>query len=194
LTAHFWELTDGRRCCAACHSTAIYDPAEGARILQQVRDFATRELGLHNSAEPSFEFVSAAEMQEVCAALGNPPPAECGRPLGSFVLLHGVSYIVIEYGLPAVVAHQAIAHEYAHSWQSEHCPLEQSFDLYEGFAEWVAQQYLQAHGFGQFAEHLRRRQDEYGQALARVLTLEQRLGRRRFINYVRMHETLEDAP
>jgi hypothetical protein len=191
LTQPIWELSDGRRCCTACHATALYDPVEGRRILQEVRDFAARELGLYNSAELAFDFVSAAQMREMCEEMDVSPPFEMERSLGMFLSVDGFSTVVVEYGLPEVVARQIIAHEYAHSWQSEHCRPGQTFALYEGFAEWVAQQYLCACGHARFAAQLARRQDPYGQALQGLLALEQRLGRRALLNYVRMQTDLE---
>jgi len=188
LTPPAWELSDGRRCCQACHATALYDPTEGRHLLQEVRDFAAGELGMHSSLETRLEFASAAQMRQWCQ---EPLPPEIGRSLGLFSFQNGLPTIAVEYGLPEVVARQIIAHEYAHSWQFEHCRPGQTFDLHEGFAEWVAHQYLSACGHGRFAAQLAHRPDPYGRALQRLLTLEKRLGRRTLLNYVRQQQDLE---
>ena len=192
LTPPVWELSDGRRCCPTCHTTALYDPAEGHRLLREVRGFAAQELGLHTASLPAFDFVSAAQMREWCEELENLPPFEMVRPLGLFRAVGPDCTIAVEYGLPEVVARQIIAHEYAHFWQLEHCRPGQSFPLYEGFAEWVAQQYLAAHGQTEFAAQMARRPDPYGAALRRLLAVEQRVGRRALLNYVRMQEDVEE--
>lgn len=193
LTPPAWELSDGRRCCQACHATALYDPQEGRRILQDVRDFAAQALGLHSSLEARLEFASAAQMREWCREWNVSLPPEKVRSLGLFSFQNGLPTIAVEYGLPEAVARQIIAHEYTHVWQFEHCRPGQAFDLHEGFAEWVAQQYLYACGHTALAAQLARRPDPYGHALQRLLALEKRLGRRTLLNYVRLQPDLEET-
>jgi len=80
--------------------------------------------------------------------------------------------IYVETGLPQIMMIQVIAHEYAHAWQGENCPLLRDPLMREGFAEWAAYHVLEALGAVKKAALMEQRADLYGQGLRFMLALE----------------------
>jgi aminopeptidase N len=81
-----------------------------------------------------------------------------------------------------------VAHEYAHAWQGEHCPLLEDAALREGFAEWVAYRHLRFIGCTRAAERMLSSNHPYRPDLEQVLALEQRLGAAGLIEYMKRAE------
>jgi hypothetical protein len=77
-------------------------------------------------------------------------------------------------GLPQVLLIQTVAHEWAHAWQGENCPLLRDPLVREGFAEWVAYKTLQAMGAVKKMALMRQQEGLYGEGLQKMLELEQR--------------------
>jgi aminopeptidase N len=80
------------------------------------------------------------------------------------------------YGLPRLGFRTTVAHEYAHAWQGERCPLLRDEELREGHAEWVAYHHLRWLGCTKAAERMVTSAHPYRPALDRVLVMERRLG------------------
>jgi hypothetical protein len=96
--------------------------------------------------------------------------------------------IYMLYALPRLLFRTTVAHEYAHAWQSEHCPLLQDDTLREGFAEWVAFYHLLWIGATRAARRMLTAQHPYRPALEQVLKLEQHLGKAGLIEYIQRAE------
>jgi hypothetical protein len=79
-------------------------------------------------------------------------------------------------GLPRVLFIQTVAHEWAHAWQGENCPLLEDPLLREGFAEWVAYRTLLALGATDQAARMLQQNGPYGEGLRRILHLEKQVG------------------
>jgi hypothetical protein len=84
--------------------------------------------------------------------------------------------IYVQTGLPRILFLQVAAHEYAHAWQGENCPIFDDMRANEGFAEWVAYRIIGYFGYHDSQERMLARQDDYGQGLKWALNLEQSHG------------------
>jgi hypothetical protein len=85
-----------------------------------------------------------------------------------------VMYVVS--GLPQILLIQTVAHEWAHAWQGENCPLLRDPLVREGFAEWVAYKTLQRMGASKKMALMEQQDGPYGQGLRKMLELERRGG------------------
>jgi hypothetical protein len=183
-----WRLHDGRLQCARCHSTAIYDPQIASTLYHEtVRNIATH-LGLVLNVGVEFRLVDAPTLRSVRQQdpVHTPPPDE--RTLGLYHRQGRLRAIYLLYGLPRLLFRTTVAHEYAHAWQGEYCPLLDNDVLREGFAEWVAYRHLEWLGCTRAAERMLHANHPYLPALEYVLSLEQRLGTPGLIEHMRRAE------
>jgi len=175
-TSGGYRLHDGRNTCAECHQTAIYDPGKANELYARVVDVMGRDLGLQLSILPALSLV---ERNQMLTLLAQTRTDDADRPdlvFGLFVRVGRKRTIHVEYGLPQILMIQVMAHELAHAWQGENCPLLRDPLFREGFAEWVAYRVLNALGAVKKAELMRQRTDLYGQGLQAALALEQQGG------------------
>jgi hypothetical protein len=84
--------------------------------------------------------------------------------------------IYVQTGLPRMLFLQVAAHEYAHAWQGENCPVLRDTLVHEGFAEWVAYHVMGHYGYTQSQERMCSRQDIYGRGLRWALEMESQKG------------------
>jgi hypothetical protein len=91
-------------------------------------------------------------------------------------------------GLPQILLVQVAAHEWAHAWQGENCPLLRDPLVREGFAEWVAYKVLQALGAVKKMALMMRQNGLYGDGLRKMLALEQRSGAVGVLDFCRRAE------
>jgi hypothetical protein len=84
--------------------------------------------------------------------------------------------IYVQTGLPRLLFLQIAAHEFAHAWQGENCPLLRQPLAHEGFAEWVSYRVMEFFGYERGCQRMRERDDVYGQGLRWALDLEARCG------------------
>jgi hypothetical protein len=92
------------------------------------------------------------------------------------------------YGLPQILLIQTIAHEWAHAWQGENCPLLKTPLIREGFAEWVAYKTLQSIGAVKKMALMEQRDGLYGEGLRKMLALERRSGTSETLDFCRRSE------
>ena len=83
-----------------------------------------------------------------------------------------VEVYISKPGCRGVLFLQVAAHELAHAWQGENCPVLDDTLIHEGFAEWVSYQVLGEYAYAQAQEIMRARSDIYGQGLRRLLDIE----------------------
>ncbi len=171
LGQQFWNLHDGRRQCNACHTVAIYDPAQAMQLFQQTVALLTEGMGLRLNVGVAFRLVDAPTMMQLRGPL---PPGQ--QTLGLYRRQHHIRVIYILYGLPKLIFRITAAHEYAHAWQAEHCPLLRNDFLREGHAEWVAYHHLLQLGSRKAAARMLDDQHPYQQPLRYLLNLEAQLG------------------
>ena len=98
----------------------------------------------------------------------------------------GLDKIAVVSGLPEPLFLSVFAHEWAHAWQSEHCP-EQEMDLVEGFASWVEFKILYEL-YQDFAKSLLKESTlkHYGPGLRACLRVEEQLGEQGLIDAVKV--------
>jgi Protein DA1 len=170
-----WTLHDGRVLCARCHGTAVYDAALARRLFEETVGAVVGQLGLTLRVGVEFRLVDAPALAKVrSAAQDGHDPDE--KTLGLYQRQGRLRAIYVLYGLPRLSFRTVVAHEYAHAWQGETCPLLEDDGLREGFAEWVAYRHLLYLGCTKAAQRMLTSQHPYRPLLERVLTLDERLG------------------
>jgi hypothetical protein len=170
------RLPDGRRTCPRCHQTAIYDPAQAQALFERVARVVTEQLGLGLNVGTDFGLVDHRHLQRLAEEASSPLHDDADKVIGLFVRKGRRRTMALLSGLPQALLIQTVAHEWAHAWQGENCPLLQDPFIREGFAEWVAYKTLQAMGAVKKMELMERQDGLYGQALRKMLALERRVG------------------
>lgn len=169
-------LPDGRRICPACARTAVTDPQVARDLFARTTAFVSGQMGLTLRVGTDFTLVDAGHLRRLVAESPNRPVEDPDRVVGLFLRKGHRRVMVVLSGLPRVLLIQTIAHEWAHAWQGENCPLLEDPMLREGFAEWVAYRTLIALGATREAARMLEQNGLYGEGLRRVLRLEERYG------------------
>lgn len=183
-----WRLHDGRIQCARCHTTAVYDPRLARTLFAETVGGLQQQFGLQLNVGVEFRLVDAPTMDEVRRRGERQPPPVGQRTLGLYQRQGAIRVIYLLYGLPRLILRTTIAHEYAHAWQGEQCPLLRDEELREGFAEWIAYRHLLWLGCDRAARRILTTPHPYRVALQRVLDLEAQLGPAGVIEYIRRAE------
>ena len=171
LPAARWQLHDGREVCARCHATAVYDPVRAHAIFDFTAAAVAVQLGLQLRVGVGFALADA----QVLAAMATRGGANADL-LGVYMRHGRERTIYVRYGLPLLMLRTTIAHEYAHAWQAENCPLLDDLPLSEGFAEWVAYRHLLYLGAGRAAARMRAAAHPYHDWFLQILAREDRAG------------------
>jgi Protein DA1 len=132
------------------------------------------QLGLTLNVGVAFRLVDAPTLEELRS--GGAPIPQGLTTLGLYQRRGHLRAIYMLYGLPRLGFRTTVAHEYAHAWQGERCPLLRDEELREGHAEWVAYHHLRWLGCTKAADRMVSSAHPYRPALDRVLTMERRLG------------------
>ena len=170
-----WTLHDGRVLCARCHNTAIYDPALARSLFDETVVSVVRQLGLSLRVGVEFRLVDAPSLAQVRAS-ANDGHAPDEKTLGLYHRQGRLRAIYVLYGLPMLTFRTVVAHEYAHAWQGETCPLLEDDRLREGFAEWVAYRHLLHLGCSKEAQRMITSSHPYRPLLEEVLAIDTRVG------------------
>ena len=204
LTSEHWRLSDGRTMCVHCHRTAIFTPKDAGSLYEEMKAAVAKVLGLqlniptglalvdrnqlaqiittvlsdaaHNGAEEAASDDPGAELPQIADA------EQIQRTLGIYTRKGIRRGIYVQTGLPRLLFLQVAAHEYAHAWQGENCPLlagsssAEDKVIHEGFAEWVAYKVLGHYGYRRGQERMFKRTDLYGDGLRWALEAETRCG------------------
>lgn len=169
-----WRLHDGRVLCARCHATAVYSPERALALFEQTVGQVEARLRLRLRVGVAFRMVDAPTLARLRASGGADNPDE--KILGLYHRDGPLRVIYALYGLPLLTFRTVVAHEYAHAWQGENCPLLEDDALREGFAEWVAYQLLLHLGCTHAARRMLTSSHPYRPFLEQVLDLERRTG------------------
>ncbi len=181
LTNENWRLSDGRVMCAHCHETAIYAPSDAAALYEEMKAVVAQILGLTLNVPTGLALVDRNQLaqviqqqQEVIRASGNGRLDELDpqRTLGIYARRGMRRGLYVQTGLPRLLFLQVAAHEFAHAWQGENCPLLRDVLVHEGFAEWVAYRILGHYGYSRGQERMMARTDIYGKGLRWALDVE----------------------
>jgi hypothetical protein len=162
--------------CDASYLTTINDPSDAADLYQQVRTWLPDNLGLSLNVPTSLTLVDRNQLAHVLAEQSDQPVDPPDRTLGIYTRRGVKRGIYLQTGLPRALCRQVTAHELAHAWQGENCPLLQNALVREGFAEWVAYKCMQDQGDPAQQHLMAQRSDIYGQGLRWALNLELKHG------------------
>ncbi|HID65237.1 MAG TPA: protein DA1 [Anaerolineae bacterium] len=184
-----YQLHDGRFICAQCHDTAVYDAGKAADLYEQVTGIMDQRLGMRLNMLPSLSLVDRNQMLALLEQTEISDTDDPDRVFGLFLRRGRKRTIYVEYGLPQILMIQIMAHEYAHAWQGENCPLLRDPFVREGFSEWAAYRVLVALGAVKKAALLEQRADLYGQGLQLMLALERQGGTAAVFQACRSGET-----
>lgn len=175
------HLAGGQYRCGECSRTLVLDEQSVNNLYQAVIKQAETILGITVEQIPTLVIAEPAQLAAVRRAHGDTEPQlpeSSGQHIVGFFAQNGSTRtIYVEYGLPRVSLIGTLAHEYAHAWQADHAPRQQTELQREGFAEWVSYRVLVALGHTREAARATRREDLYGQGLRYFITLEQQSGR-----------------
>lgn len=195
LTLEHWQLSDGRKVCGVCHQTAIYAPADALALYEEMKDLAVSRLGLVLNIPTGLALVDRNQIGGVIRrqsqtrpragndllhlhgpAAPDAPDLDPNRTLGLYARRGMRRGLYVQTGLPRLLFLQVAAHEYAHAWQGENCPLLKNGLIHEGFAEWVAYRVIGYYGYALGQQRMLAREDQYGAGLRWALETENRLG------------------
>ena len=168
-------LADGRVVCERCRATAITDLREANALFERVIDLLSSSLGLRLNLRPQLALVDHARLAEL-SRQGADDAHDHDKVLGLFVHNGRRRFIYLQEYLPRILFIQVVAHEFAHAWQSENCPLLRDSLVREGLAEWVAFHALLALDAQKKAAQMIQRPDRYGEGLRKMLALEKQQG------------------
>jgi hypothetical protein len=170
------SLPDGRRVCSRCHQTAVYDHGRAQALFDRVTHIASDRLGLRLNVGTDFSLVDYQHLQRLIKENGPSVQEDAARVVGLFLRKGHKRVIYILSGLPQIVFIHTVAHEWAHVWQGENCPLLHNELVREGFAEWAAHKTLELMGAVKRLQSLIEREGLYGEGLRKMLALEQQGG------------------
>jgi hypothetical protein len=171
-----YQLHDGRFICAQCHETAVYDAGKAGDLYEQVTEIMDQQLGMRLNLLPALGLVDRNQMLALLEQMEIDSADDPDRVFGLFFRRGRKRAIYVEYGLPQILMIQVMAHEVAHAWQGENCPLLRDPFVREGFGEWAAYRVLTALGAVKKTVLLEQRADLYGQGLRFMLALERQGG------------------
>jgi hypothetical protein len=179
LSDQKWKLSDGRVLCVYCHGSTIVTKEQAQSLYEQMKSVADNILGMRLNVPTGLALVDRNQLQKVIqqqhittGANGNPnPQLDTEHTLGLYARKGMRRGIYVQSGLPRLLFLQVAAHEFAHAWQGENCPLLKTPVYHEGFAEWAAYQVIGHYGYVAGQSRMLARQDIYGQGLHLMLEL-----------------------
>jgi len=181
-------LADGRRICVYCHRTAVYDTFQARQLFEYTARIITAHLGLQLRIGTEFTLTDARHLERLVQEAGLLPHNGESKVVGLFTRKGPVRVMYVLSGLPRTLFIQTIAHEWAHAWQGENCPLLEDPLLREGFAEWVAYKTLQAAGAVKKLQFMEQQDSMYGRGLRKMLQLERERGSSKIFELCRKGE------
>ncbi|MDY7079525.1 MAG: zinc-binding protein [Chloroflexota bacterium] len=182
------RLPDDRRTCLHCHQTAVYDPTRARTLFEHVARVVTDQLNLGLNVGAEFTLVDSQHLQRLAAEASTSLHETPGNVVGLFVRKGRKRVMYLLSGLPQILLIQTVAHEWAHAWQGENCPLLQNPLVREGFAEWAAYKTLQTMGAVKKMVLMEQQNGLYGEGLREMLELEQREGMSGVLAFCRQAE------
>lgn len=176
LGSERWQLSDGRVSCASCHATAIYEQPAAVSEYERITDHVCRLLGLSLNIATPVVLVDRNQLAGIARKQNMREAVSIEMVLGIYAR-HGMRRgIYMQTGLPRTIFLQVAAHEYAHAWQGENCPLLHDPLVREGFAEWVAYKTLESFALDKQRARMLQRADVYGEGLRWALAVERTAG------------------
>ncbi len=176
LDARAQRLPDGRAICGFCQPTAVLDADRANELWKWVGGVIESVLNLRLRVGARFVLTDQAGVLRQLKKMKPQQTHESDHVLGVYVRDGRQRTIYAQNGLPQILFIQVVAHEWAHAWQAENCPLVRDILIVEGFAEWVAYKVLQGMQASKKMALMTARTDLYGEGLRLILTHEAREG------------------
>lgn len=176
LGAEQWILSDGRIACGDCHKTAIYEQPAAVQEYDSIKSYVASLLGLSLNIATPVVLVDRNQLAEIARQQKMAEADQIDMVLGVYARVGMRRGIYMQTGLPRTLFVQVAAHEYAHAWQGENCPMLRDSRVREGFAEWVAYKTLVSLGLEKQRARMLQREDIYGEGLRWALQVERRGG------------------
>lgn len=188
LSAASLILPDGRQLCHHCAQNVVCDLAQARVLFGQVIDIVAGRLGLHLRIGADLTLADSHHLRQLAEQMRPEERIPPEQVIGLFIRKGRRRVMYVLSGLPQILFIQTVAHEWAHAWQGENCPLLKDPRVYEGFAEWVAYHTLLALGAVKAAARLAQRQGLYGDGLRDLLAREQTSGAPAVLAFCRQSE------
>lgn len=176
----YWELSDGRFVCVECNNTAVKDIKTASRLLNRAVSYIEKDLKMKVEHSSELTIVDSDKLKDLSDMV-----YKNHNLSGLFIRNNEKFDIFILYALPESLTLGVLAHEYAHAWQSENCPQDQSLLIKEGFAEWVCYKTLKYYGYHKEIKHMERRTDLYGIGFRRIKEMEEKDGVESVFEYIK---------
>jgi hypothetical protein len=170
------RLPDGRAICSLCQRTAILDAERANELFQWVIGVVASVLDLRLRIGVRFVLTDRVGVLQQLQKVKPEQAQDVNHVLGVYVRDGRRRTLYAQNGLPQILFIQVVAHEWAHAWQAENCPLVRDILIVEGFAEWVAYKVLQAMQASKKMALMLARTDLYGEGLRLILAYETRAG------------------
>ncbi len=168
------RLSDGRKICVDCESTAVKDIVAVHELYHFVAEFLKNEYGMYIGAIDTIDFKEINEMK----ILGQKTPTADKDviPLGIFSRNGKKIDIFVQKNLPRNLLIGVLAHEYAHAFV--HSKIEDFDDVLidEGFAEWIRHKIHIKVGDTKGARLIEMRKDIYGAGFKKITAVESKSG------------------
>jgi len=175
------RLSDDRIVCVHCYKSALLAPRQLAPVYETTLKFFRKKLKMKLKDQPRLKVVDTRFMQKTF----NCSP----YTWGIYANIEAEETIYIISGIALDKSHTTLAHELTHFWQKRNCPRDQTLELIEGFAEWVAYQLAQDQKLKRAMLGIRRNGEEpYRTGFEKMCRLETRLGVKGVIKYVKTHK------
>lgn len=177
------RLSDDRMICQPCYSTALLTPRQLLPVYETTAKFLKKQLKLNLKDKPRLKVVDLRFLQKEfgCSA----------HTWGIYSVRGKEEIIYIISGISLDKAHTTLAHELTHFWQKRNCPSQQSLELSEGFAEWMAYRFAHQKNLERAMLSIRRNMAEpYRTGLQKLFHLEQRKGVSGVIHHAKRFKNL----
>jgi hypothetical protein len=177
LGKEYWTLSDGRVFCDRCHDTGVFSLDVARAIYEESKTVIARTLRLRLNISTALVLVDRDQLNEIILKQsGNDHDLDLDNTMGIYTRSGLKRGIYVQSGLPRSLFLQVAAHEYAHAWQGENCPLLRDECFREGFAEWVAYKVLNHYGYQDQTQKMLKGNNVYSEGLKWMLQLESSSG------------------
>jgi hypothetical protein len=146
------------------------------------------QLGLRLNVGADFAMADQQHLRRLAEQAHPVLQEELDSVVGLFVRKGCKRVMYVLYGLPEIALIETIAHEWAHAWQGENCPLLQDRLIREGFAEWAAYKALRAMGQHNGVAPMERSSKLYGEGLRAMIEMERKYGVSGVLDFCRRAE------
>ncbi len=160
-------------------------PEAAEALYERVIDLIRSTLGLRLNLRPRLLLTDHARLVEMARYSAAETGHNSQNALALFTRMGRKRVIHLQEFLPRIMLIQIVAHEFAHAWQAENCPLLRDPILREGFAEWVSYHALAQFDAQKKIAQMEQRRDGYGDGLRQLLEIEGREGTVGVLNFCR---------